>query len=209
MTRLSAICSLIEKAEVVADVGCDHGRVAEYIVKNGLAKKTIASDISERCLDKARARLNGYDNVKFIRCDGLEYECDEAVIAGMGGFTVIGILSRAKKLPSSLVVCAHRNTYDVRKTLVFLGYGITSDFMTEERGKFYSVIRAERGKSVAALSESQYLYGVFYTKKSEVLTKYLLNLQNTYMRAPDRNAEKLDSVRDALKIQGVLPDTTK
>lgn len=209
MTRLSAICSQIEKADIIADVGCDHGRVAEFVAKNGLSKKTIASDISERCLDKARARLRSYANVEFICCDGLNYECDEAIIAGMGGFTVTGIVKNAKKLPSSLVICAHRDTCEVRNTLEKLGYGIVSDFMTEERGKFYSVIRAVLGEKTAKLSVMQKLFGINYTEKSGILTKYLLNLHNTYMHAADKNFQKLECVRNALKFQGVTPDTTK
>lgn len=207
--RLAAICALIKKADVIADVGCDHGIVAEYVVKNALAKKTIASDVSERCLDKARDRLSGYDGIEFICCDGLGYECDEAVIAGMGGHTVIGILGRAKKLPLSLVLCAHKNTDAMRRTLVSLGYEIVSDSMTEERGKFYSVIRAELGGNTKELSELQYLFGACYTVQSDVLRKYLLNLENTYMRAAEQNKEKLEFVRVALKSQGITPDETK
>ena len=207
MTRLAAICALIKKADVIADVGCDHGRVAEYIVKNGLADKTIASDISDKCLDKARARLSGYEGVEFICCDGLNYECDEAVIAGMGGFTVIGIIERAKKKPTSLIICAHRDTYEVRKSLVSLGYRIAYDSMIEERGRFYSIIRAELCEDKIELSELQYLFGVNWTEQSEALDKYLLGLHKTYMRAADRNAEKLHFVREALKIRG-LPEIT-
>ncbi|MCH5351739.1 MAG: SAM-dependent methyltransferase [Clostridiales bacterium] len=208
MTRLSAICALIKKADVIADVGCDHGRVAEYIVKHKLSQKTIASDISESCLSKAKTRLNGYDGVEFICCDGIGYECDEAVIAGMGGHTVIGILNRAAVLPDSLIICAHRNTYEVRGALVTLGYGITADITVEERRKFYSVIRAEKGKGARELTELQRLFGVNYAEKSEPLEKYLLSLQSTYMRAADRNEEKLKLVRAALICQGVTPDTT-
>lgn len=203
MTRLAAICALIERADVIADVGCDHGRVAEYIVKHKLSKKTIASDISERCLLKAKTRLQDYDNVEFICCDGISYECDEAVIAGMGGQTVIGIILNALVKPSSLVICAHRNTYEVRGALLSLGYGITADVTVEEREKFYFVIRAEKGSGITELTELQRLFGVNYTEKSEPLKKYLLSLQSTYMRAADRNEDKLKSVRAALKFQGV------
>ena len=208
MTRLAAICALIEKADVIADVGCDHGRVAEYIAGHALSRKTIASDISETCLDKARARLCGYENVEFICCDGIDYECDEAVIAGMGGQTVIGIITRAKVKPHSLVICAHRNTYEVRGALISLGYGIKADVMVEERGKFYSVIRAEKKSGITKLTELQRLFGVNCTEKSEPLKNYLLSLQSTYMLAPDRNEHKLKYVREALVFQGVSPDIT-
>ena len=37
--RLKAVCSLIPQCEVFADVGCDHGLVSEFVLKNKLSKK--------------------------------------------------------------------------------------------------------------------------------------------------------------------------
>ena len=66
MTRLAAVCSLIEPAGVIADVGCDHGIVAEYCADKCLADIVIASDVSDACLEKARKRLFGRTNVRFV-----------------------------------------------------------------------------------------------------------------------------------------------
>lgn len=205
--RLDAIKSLIKPAPVIADVGCDHGLIAEYCAESKLAKRVIASDISEMCLDKAKNALRGYDNIEFRCCDGLEYYCDEAIIAGMGGLLIGKILTRAEDLPHTVIVCPHRDCADLRRTLVALGYTIDKDLMCKERGKLYSVMRAEKcAETTQRLGELQMLFGVYYDEKCDLLREYLVKLYNTYMRAPSRNYEKLQPVITAMRIQGVEPD---
>lgn len=200
MKRLDAVCSLIVRAGVIADVGCDHGKVAEYCVKNSLADRVIASDISAVCLEKARARLDGFDNVEFVLCDGLRYRCDEAVIAGVGGMLTVKMLSEAVELPKTLVLCPHRNVDGVRSALIELGYTIDKDFMCKERGKFYSVMRAERREGeTQRLDRLQILFGVNYASDRETVTEYLDRLYNTYMLAPTENAEMLECIDAAKK----------
>lgn len=196
MKRLDAVCSLIESADVIADVGCDHGKVAEYCVRNGLAKKIIASDISSECLAKARERLCGADNVEFRLCDGIAYDCDEAVIAGVGGLLTVRMLREAKTLPNTLVLCPHRNVDGVRTALTELGYRIDKDLMCKERGKYYSVIRAVRCGDCPpqVLDRQQILFGVYYAEDCELVTEYLDRLYTTYMRAPMENADILEAV---------------
>lgn len=205
MTRLDAVMSLITDADTVADVGCDHGLVAEYCALSGRFKTVIASDISEKCLNKAKSALGGMDCVRFAVCDGIGYDCDEAVIAGMGGMTVCEILDAAKnnkRLPKTLVLLPHRDADAVRRKLTELGYSITADLIVKDRGRFYSAIRAEVGKT-KALTELQYLFGVNVEKKDPLLTEYLLKLYDTYAVAPTYNAEKLKLIRKALMLQGV------
>ncbi|MDE7464690.1 MAG: class I SAM-dependent methyltransferase [Clostridiales bacterium] len=206
MKRLEALASTITPACVIADVGCDHGIIAGYCAKSGLATRIIASDISAACLDKARNALGEFDNVEFVCCDGIGYECDEAVIAGMGGLLICEILDRANAdgvLPSTLALLPHRNTDSVRRKLIELGYRIDKDFMTKDRGKIYSIIRAVKTSPAQRLTELQYLYGVFCAEKCDILAEYLINQYRTYSVAPERNAKKLLNLRECLRLQGV------
>jgi len=200
---LDTVKSLIVAADTIADVGCDHGKIAEFCAKSGLARRVIASDISDSCLDKARKRLSDAPNVTFLLCDGIDYECDEAVIAGMGGLLVCDILANAECKPKTLVLCPHRNGYDVRKTLFALGYGIDRDEAVCDRGKFYSVIRAVRGENVCELTELQLLFGKHCATPNAVLREWLIKLYGTYAVARSANASKLENVAAALEMQGV------
>ncbi len=201
--RLDVIRSLIVEADVAADVGCDHGLIAEYCADSGLCGRVIASDISDICLDKARKRLCGKPNVSFVCCDGISYDCDEAIIAGMGGLAIRDILLSAKSLPKTLIVCPHRDEYTVRKTLIALGYGIDVDTAIEERGKFYSVLRAVLGGGRTELDELQLEFGADCEKPSAALSARLCKLYDIYMRAPDANSARLQSVTAAMRLQGI------
>ncbi len=204
MKRLSALASAIVPAPVIADVGCDHGIIAGYCARSKIAERVIASDVSDACLDKARKALVGLDNVEFVCCDGIGFRCDEAVIAGMGGKLVCGILDRARAdnfLPNTLVVMPHRDVDAVRRKLAELGYTVEADFMIEDKNRFYSVIRARQSEIPHEFSELQCLYGVFFEQKSDILRAYLIHQYNTYSVAPERNADKLSSLRAALRFQ--------
>lgn len=203
--RIDAISQLIEPARVIADVGCDHGLIAKYCAESGKAELVIASDISDKCLEKARTTACGLPNIEFVLADGLSYECDEAVIAGMGGLLICKILTQAEKKPSTLVLCPHRDADSVRRTVCEMGYTIDRDFTVKERGKYYSVMRAKLGVTRQSLNELQTLFGVYYDVKSVELGEYLLKLYNTYMRAPMRNDKKLTQVKAAMAAQGIEP----
>ena len=52
--RMKAIASLLGSNDTVADIGCDHGKLSAYLIKNGLANKVFATDISLLSLEKAK-----------------------------------------------------------------------------------------------------------------------------------------------------------
>ena len=62
MDRIEKLCSYLSPCKTFADVGCDHGYCTLYALKNGLCESAVVSDISEKCLDKARVLLD-----KFVR----------------------------------------------------------------------------------------------------------------------------------------------
>ena len=56
--RLGTLYSELKGGGTFADVGCDHGYIAEKTLENGLFDDVIISDISEKCLKKAESRLS-------------------------------------------------------------------------------------------------------------------------------------------------------
>lgn len=201
--RLDLIKSLIVPEKVIADVGCDHGLIAEYCASSGIAEQVIASDISEKCLQKAKARLGTQANVRVVCCDGLKYECDEAVISGMGGILICQILRSADRLPKTLIVSPHRDGALVRATLIELGYGIDRDIPIFDRGKFYSVIRADLECTVNQLSDLQLKFGMDCDKPSLALKTRLEQLYKIYSVAPEKNSQVLSDITAAMLLQGV------
>ena len=50
--RLQVIADLVNKNNV-CDVGCDHGKLVEYLLSNKIVDYAIVSDISQPSLNKA------------------------------------------------------------------------------------------------------------------------------------------------------------
>jgi tRNA (adenine22-N1)-methyltransferase len=100
--RLGAIVDFIDDGADVADIGTDHGLLPVYLALSGLARRIIASDISVGSLEAARRSAAKYavtDKITFINAPGLNgvtwYDIDIIVIAGLGGETIVSILSEA------------------------------------------------------------------------------------------------------------------
>ena len=204
--RLKIICSHLEKGQILADVGCDHGLVAEYALKNDLFEKVVISDISSKSLNKAQKLLEKYgDRVISIVCDGFSGYGDivpsTSVIAGMGGEEIFSILKTAKTLSQKLVLAPQKNSHKVRSFLIENGYNITCDYTIKD-DKFYDIIVAEKGKS--SYSQLDILFGRDNLQKKgkdflEKLEKER-NFYNALIKSGRLNEESLLAVQKKLEL---------
>ncbi len=151
MDRIKTICSYLGKCESFADVGCDHGYCAEYMLKNNLCEKAVISDVSAKSLNKAETLLASY--VKSGRCipvccDGLQAvgDVEQVLIAGMGGEEIVKILKEGY-IPDKFVFQPMKNAPLLRNFLSDNGCKIIADDIFKD-GKFYFIIKGEKGKSV-------------------------------------------------------------
>ncbi len=160
--RLETILLNLEKCRVFADVGCDHGYVAKGMLDADKCEKAIVSDVSEKCLNKAKDLLKeeiSQGRAQAIVSNGLEKlpPIDLVLIAGMGGEEIISILSSAVILPDKLVLQPMKNVDKVRLFLTATGYKINKDFCFEDGGKFYDLLVIDKGEQT--LTDEQILLG--------------------------------------------------
>ena len=134
--RLEAAAALLTGAATVADVGCDHGRLACALVQRDMCTRCIASDVSAPSLAKARAlaRLTGVqERIGFRTGDGLsvlrEGEADAVALLGMGG-TLMARLA---------VLQPMRAGEDIRRYLYAHGYRVAQDRVVADGGRLYEV----------------------------------------------------------------------
>ena len=74
-SRLEACCQYVRPGDRVADIGCDHGYLGIYLLKNGIASSMIEADINRGPLDAARrnaAKFGVKDKMTFHLSDGLQ-----------------------------------------------------------------------------------------------------------------------------------------
>ncbi len=163
--RLEKIFNALAPCKVFADIGCDHGYIAKAMLDNGVCEKVIISDISAKCLKKAEDLLAEYISccrAESVVSDGFSNlgRCDQALIAGMGGEEIVGIIESAKtqeKLPERLILQPMKNCDKVRLCAVTAGYKVISDKVFKSGGKFYNLIVLNFG--IDSLTEEEIAFG--------------------------------------------------
>ena len=148
-SRLLACCDFIAPGERVADIGCDHGYLGIYLLTKGIASRVIASDINEGPLQSAVRNSEKFgvrDKIAFYLSDGVRNiprDFDTMVCAGMGGDTMVSILSSAPWLQTEqyrLILQCQSKTPLLRKYLSDTGWRIAKEKVLKD-GKFlYTVM---------------------------------------------------------------------
>lgn len=187
--RLQAIADMVTAGNRVCDVGCDHGFVPIYLIKQGISPKVIAMDVNEGPLKRAREHIEEYGAGAYIETrlsDGLssfrEGEADSLICAGMGGRLMMRILQEDTVKTASFKEMILQPQSELQQFRYFLrcqGYLIVDENMIEEDGKFYPMMRAVKGEKESRneliwRQQMEDRYGAVLLKnKSAVLYRYL------------------------------------
>lgn len=147
--RLLACCNFIAPGDRVADIGCDHGYLGIYLLKNNIASAVIASDINEgplQCAVRNSEKFGVRDRMSFFLSDGVKdipRDFDVLVCAGMGGDTMVSILSDAPWLKNRqyrLILQCQSKTPLLRRFLSENGWRITEETVLRDGRFLYTVM---------------------------------------------------------------------
>ena len=149
-TRLQAVADFVTPGNRVADIGTDHGFLPVYLVQSGKCPSAVAMDLRMGPLDRAREHIEAAeltDRIQIRLSDGMasleKGEADSAVMAGMGGLTVIQILTAAQSLLPDLKELVTEPQSDIAKVRRWLREHrmyIDREDLVLEAGKFYPVL---------------------------------------------------------------------
>ncbi len=198
--RIDEIVKVIPECGLIAEIGCDHAHLTERALKTGKAKAAAVSDISGNCLEKAKRTLRGCNNVTFTVCDGIPEgtNADCILICGMGGHTIRDILSKYDG-SATLVLSPQSHAELVRETLERMNYSISVDYCFEDGGKYYDVMRAEKG--VMTLDRMQRKYGRFYDCPTDALRLRLKRVLAQLSRSAAVNADRIAEITEVLSCR--------
>ena len=148
--RLKAVAGMVTKGNRVCDVGCDHGYISIYLVKNGVSPYVYAMDVNKGPLLRAKEHILDYgyaDKIETILSDGLvalgDRESDALICAGMGGKLIIKILTEGMEQVlkmRELVLQPQSEIHLVREFLRNQGFYIDKEDMIFEDGKYYPMM---------------------------------------------------------------------
>ncbi|MBR3900964.1 MAG: Nif3-like dinuclear metal center hexameric protein [Ruminococcus sp.] len=201
--RLKMCANMISGKGIVCDVGTDHALLAAYLITNGKCEKVIASDINEGPLESAGKTVEKYGisgKVELVLSDGLKNVNGEGVsdivIAGMGGETIVKILSECQFDLNGirLILQPMTKAEILRKWLADYGYKIVSENGVSEGEKLYTVITATAMPECGSLTEFESLRG-FFDDDDEIGRNIRL-----------KEAERLLKVSGSLKKAGKVND---
>jgi len=163
--RLEAVFILIPKAQVIADIGTDHGYLAVELVRRERAQKAIAGDVNKGPLASAQGYVNEQDFTSLVECrlgNGLQVvsadEIQGAVICGMGGFLMRQIIEEGPALLDFYVLQPQNGQAELRQYVVNAGYRICKEIIMTDMGKMYQAFLAiKKGKEALYITEEDLL----------------------------------------------------
>lgn len=211
-SRLSTVASLVRKGSTVADIGTDHAYLLAYLLQEGIIEKGIAADLRKGPLENAKKTLyecGMLDRVTLLLSDGLDEiedgECEDIVIAGMGGILIKEILERtAWVFDRKIHIIAQPMTHAevLRKFFTENGFKINKELAATDGKRYYCVISAEYD-GVKRNAADWYTYvGELIKNKDEnshnYINKTVFALEKKLNAIKNANAEDADGIENII-----------
>lgn len=199
--RLQKIAGMIRHGAVVADIGTDHAYLPVFLVRNKIAVRAFACDVSDGPLENARATVKrfGVDNIIIRKGDGLSAvlpdEADTFVIAGMGGDLIARILTAApwiKNAKYELILQPMTAVEDLREYLCKNGFNILCECAVKAQGRVYTVMKVKFTGEVIQCDPLFYFCGRLGENLGEDELAYITRKR----RIIDKLAKDLSEVED-------------
>ncbi len=217
--RLKSIADMVTKGYTVADVGCDHGFLAIYLVKENISPHVYAMDVKKGPLGNAGMHIQEYgvtDKIDIRLSDGMKQlnigEAQSLVIAGMGGPLICKLLSDSfDKVKSfkEMILSPQSEIEEFREYLAENNICVIEEKMVKDDDKFYSIFKCRYAPEVEnAFSNNipdsvQKRFGhLLIENKSETFKEFLVNRrrvlneieENLKSHVSDKNKDRLKEV---------------
>lgn len=201
-SRLSAVAELVREGKTVADIGTDHAYLLGFLLQQGKIRSGIAADLRKGPLENARKTLlesGELDKVRLVLSDGLdelsEGDCEDIVIAGMGGILIKEILERTPWVYNEDIhIIAQPMTHGevLRRFFLENGFKILRESSATDGKRFYCIISAQYD-GIKREAEEWYTYvGELIRNRDEVSQMYI-----------NKTVAALEKKLEAMKNAGV------
>lgn len=169
--RLFDITNHLNKDETIIDIGCDHGLLAIYLIKNNYYDNIYISDNKKTALNSAINNVNKFNLEDKITCllgDGLTVINDKSIntiiLSGLGTHTIIKILTNYNiKQINKIVIQSNNHHEKLRVFLESIGFQSVKETVIYEKPKYYVTMSYIRGNK--KLTDLQLKYGTHNNKE--------------------------------------------
>ena len=165
--RLTRIARYVPQDAKLGDIGTDHAHLPIFLCEQGRVGSAVAVDIHKGPFESAKAAVQSHGletKIKVRQGNGLHPlfpdEVDTLTIAGMGGNSILEILSGRPDVleqVKQLILQPQGAEGKVRKVLLDRGWRLQDEALVEEDGKVYVVMvySRESGWSLADVDSSE------------------------------------------------------
>lgn len=153
--RLQACADMVPQCDALADIGCDHGRLGAYLLRQDRMRQLIAVDISAPSLDKCAQLLQACrlgERARLLVGDGLaalrDLPVNGAAICGMGGVLMVRMLRSAPEVANRLgfmVLQPMRSQMALRQFLHANGFCIRAEKLAFCAQRMYHILKVVKG----------------------------------------------------------------
>ena len=214
------------------DVGCDHAKLAIYLIQSGICSHVTASDINEGPVSKARENVSRRtlmgkplsDYIDIVCTDGLSgldnIKANRIFILGMGGELISSILENASFLRDDehkgkvkLILQPMTSEDDLRVYLYTNGFEITDETMVLDKDRVYAVMSVVYDGKVRSGTKAEMLLGRHNINKGGELFERQLSrrIRITEKAISDREKNGLESIdlKELLDEMKMIEEKTK
>lgn len=192
--RIRKTVELMEPADCLADIGCDHGYMSILAMQSNLYRKIYAADVNEGPLCKAKENICSFhleDRIIPVLSDGLKSvpeDINAVVICGMGGLLIRRILCDCSERIGNLtqmILGPHSEIEELRAYLITeTDFDIARETALLDAGKHYVLMDLRKketaGKSVYYRNPYDFRYGT--PENQTDLNSYLAYLEYLFHR---------------------------
>lgn len=181
--RLLSCAAFVPPGSRVADVGCDHGYLGVYLLREGSASFVYAMDLRPEPLRRAKAnaaRFGTSGQTRFLLSDGLRSlgpgQADAVVCAGIGGDAIAKILDECPWSRDEDVIWIlqpQSSGNDLRRYLGGRGFSIRRETLVEDGGFLYASMEVRYGGGRALSPGEQYASPALLQGEPELVRPYL------------------------------------
>ena len=200
--RLQTVAGLVGDFRRLADIGSDHAYLPAWLILQGKADYIVAGEVQRGPWEAACRTIAdfGLEEAVSVRLgDGLAVvqpgEVDAVVIAGMGGASIRGILSRSSAVVSVLsrIVCQPMTgAADLRRWLLANGWLIDAEELVREDDRIYEIVAAIPGTATMPDELLLEVGPVLWQNRHPLLAEHLDKLIQQYRLRVDAMQQSVD-----------------
>ncbi|MGL4616879.1 MAG: tRNA (adenine(22)-N(1))-methyltransferase [Mycoplasmoidaceae bacterium] len=198
-TRINFIASLVEKSDVVLDIGSDHAKISKILIDEKKALRVINVELNDGPLQNsinATKEAKYYNHIWNIKSNGFKeinksIFIDICIIAGMGGQTIVEILNGSKlHKVNKFILQANNNVEKLRDWCWKNKWKISNEYLIEDDNIIYEIIVISKKTGYIPFNFNRRHFGKINLKLKNELFIEKWNTEINYLKSNENIYKK-------------------